>query len=110
MEVLISKDKGTSLAAPIALISLDLLEPSPVNHLIRGEDSSKDDDLDFISSKSLISLPEPLPPKDPGTAKPFPIRAVDCFKDEKVSEDDEASQEEKVVELLISQVEYRSLA
>ncbi|KAJ9051364.1 hypothetical protein DSO57_1005074 [Entomophthora muscae] len=47
--------------------------------------------------------------KDPVTAKPFPIGAGDCFKDEKVSEDDEASQEEKVVELLISQVKYRSL-
>ncbi|KAJ9081915.1 hypothetical protein DSO57_1009906 [Entomophthora muscae] len=48
--------------------------------------------------------------KDPGTAKLFPIEAGYFFKDEKVSEDDEVSQEEKVVELLISQVEYRSLA
>ncbi|KAJ9048555.1 hypothetical protein DSO57_1033919 [Entomophthora muscae] len=111
MDVLISKNKGTSLAALIALLYLDLLEPSPVDHLIRGEDSAKDDDiLDFIPSKSLLSLPKPLPPEDPGTAKPFPIEAGYCFKDEKVSEDDEASQEEKVVELLISQVEYRSLA
>ncbi|KAJ9053194.1 hypothetical protein DSO57_1026673 [Entomophthora muscae] len=119
MEVLISKDKGTSLAAPIALISLDLLEPSPVDHLIRGEDSAKDDEVVLHEVKIVglhtfqkppLSLPEPLPPEDPGTAKPFPIGAGDCFKDEKVSEDDEASQEEKVVELLISQVEYRSLA
>ncbi|KAJ9078310.1 hypothetical protein DSO57_1007864 [Entomophthora muscae] len=119
MEVLISKDKGTSLAAPIALISLDLLEPSPVDHLIRGEDSAKDGDVFLYEveivglhtfQKPHLSLPEPLPPEDPGTAKPFPIRAGDCFKDEKVSEDDEASQEEKVLELLISQVEYRSLA
>ncbi|KAJ9083450.1 hypothetical protein DSO57_1034629 [Entomophthora muscae] len=119
MEVLISKDKGTSLAAPIALISLDLLEPSPVNHLIRGEDSAKDDDVVlhevkivglYTFQKPPLSLPEPLPPEDPGTAKPFSIGAGDCFKDEKVSEDDKASQEEKVLELIISQVEYRSLA
>ncbi|KAJ9066780.1 hypothetical protein DSO57_1006391 [Entomophthora muscae] len=119
MEVLISKDKGTSLAAPMALISLDLLEPSPVDHLIRGEDSAKDDDV-FLHEVEIVglntfqkphlSLPEPLPPEDPGTAKPFPIEAGDCFKDEKVSEDDEASQEKKVVKLLISQFEYRSLA
>ncbi|KAJ9081579.1 hypothetical protein DSO57_1013108 [Entomophthora muscae] len=119
MEVLISKDKGTSLAAPIALFYLDLLEPSPVDHNIRGEDSAKDDDVvlhkvEIVGlhtfQKTPLSLPEPLPPEDPGTSKPFPIRAGDCFKDEKVSEDDEASQKEKVVELLISQVEYRSLA
>ncbi|KAJ9048493.1 hypothetical protein DSO57_1034595 [Entomophthora muscae] len=57
-----------------------------------------------IFQKPPLSLPEPLPPEDPGTPKPFPIGAGDCCKDEKVSEDDEASQEEKVVELLISQV------
>ncbi|KAJ9055593.1 hypothetical protein DSO57_1002069 [Entomophthora muscae] len=45
MEVLISKDKGTSLAVPIALIYPDMLEPSPVDHNIRGEDSAKDDDV-----------------------------------------------------------------
>ncbi|KAJ9088847.1 hypothetical protein DSO57_1019123 [Entomophthora muscae] len=119
MEVLISKDKGTSLAAPIGLLSLNLLEPSSVDHNIRGEDSAKDDDVvlhevEIVGlhtfQKPPLSLPEPLPPKDPGTAKPFPIGARDYFKDEKVSEDDEASQEEKVVKLLISQVEYRSLA
>ncbi|KAJ9080931.1 hypothetical protein DSO57_1019740 [Entomophthora muscae] len=119
IEVLISKDKDTSLAAPIALLYLDLLESSPVDHNIRGEESAKDDDVVLheveifglhIFQKPPLSLPEPLPPEDPGTAKPFPIRAEDCFKDEKVSEDDEASQEEKVVELLISQVEYKSLA
>ncbi|KAJ9056967.1 hypothetical protein DSO57_1026916 [Entomophthora muscae] len=119
MEVLISKDKGTSLAAPIALLYLDLLEPSPVDHNIRGGDSAKDNDVvlhevEIVGlhtfQKPHLSLPEPLPPEDPGTAKPLPIGAGDCFKDEKVSEDDEASQEEKVVELLISQVEYRSLA
>ncbi|KAJ9082492.1 hypothetical protein DSO57_1004057 [Entomophthora muscae] len=119
MEVLISKNKGTSFDVPIALISLDLLEPSPVDHLIRGEDSAKDDDVVLHEVKIVgfhnfqkppLSLPEPLPPEDPGTSKPFPIGAGDCFKDEKVSEDDQASQEEKVVELLISQVEYRSLA
>ncbi|KAJ9085050.1 hypothetical protein DSO57_1017740 [Entomophthora muscae] len=118
MEVLIRKDKGTSLAAPIALLYLDLLETSPVDHNIRGEDSAKDDDVvlhevEIVGlhafQKPSLSLPEPLPPEDPGTAKPFPIRAEDCFKDEKVSEDDKASQEEKVVELLISQVEYRCL-
>ncbi|KAJ9053860.1 hypothetical protein DSO57_1020303 [Entomophthora muscae] len=119
MEVLISKDKGKSLAAPITLLYMDLLEPSPVNHNIRGEDLAKDDDVvlhevEIVGlhtfQKPPLSLPEPLPPEDPGTAKPFPIEAGDCFKDEKASEDDEASQEEKVVELLISQVEYRSLA
>ncbi|KAJ9053845.1 hypothetical protein DSO57_1020288 [Entomophthora muscae] len=119
MKVLISKDKGTSLAAPIELLYPDLLEPSPVNHNIRGEDSDKDDDVVLheveivglhIFQNPPLSLPEPLPPEDPGTSKLFPIGAGDCFKDEKVSEDDEASQEEKVVELLISQVEYRYLA
>ncbi|KAJ9080278.1 hypothetical protein DSO57_1026702 [Entomophthora muscae] len=119
MEVLISKDKGTSLAVPIALLYNDLLEPSPVDHNIRGEDSAKDDDVvlhevEIVGlvtfQKPPLSLPEPLPPEDPGTVKPFPIGAGDCFKDEKVSEDDEASQEKKVVELLISQVEYISLA
>ncbi|KAJ9066899.1 hypothetical protein DSO57_1004981 [Entomophthora muscae] len=119
MEVLISKDKGTSLAAPIALLDLDLLEPSPVDHNIRGEDSAKDDDIvlhevEIVGlntfQKPPLSLPEPLPPEDPETAKPFPIGAGDCFKDEKVCEDDEASQEEKVVELLFSQVESRLLA
>ncbi|KAJ9064153.1 hypothetical protein DSO57_1033368 [Entomophthora muscae] len=118
-EVLISKDKGTSLAAPIALLYPDLLEPSPVDHNIRGEDSAKDDDfvlheveiVGLVTFQKLpLSLPEPLPAEDPGTAKPFPIGAGDCFKDEKLSEDDKASQEEKVVELLISQVEYISLA
>ncbi|KAJ9071530.1 hypothetical protein DSO57_1035994 [Entomophthora muscae] len=81
MEVLISKDKGTSLAAPIALLSLDLLEPSPVDHNIRGEDSAKDDDVVLYEveivglhtfQKPPLSLPEPLPPKDPETVKPFP--------------------------------------
>ncbi|KAJ9072101.1 hypothetical protein DSO57_1030665 [Entomophthora muscae] len=100
MEVLISKDKGTSLAAPISLLYLDLLEPSPVDHNIRGEDSAKDDDVvlhevEIVGlhtfQKPPLSLPDPLPPEDPGTAKPFPIGAGDCFKDEKVSEDDEAS-------------------
>ncbi|KAJ9070476.1 hypothetical protein DSO57_1007668 [Entomophthora muscae] len=119
MEVLIRKDKGTSLAAPIALLSLDLLEPSPVDHNIRGENSAKNDDVvlhgvEIVGlhtfQKPPLSLPEPLPHDDPGTAEPFPIRAGDCFKDEKVSEDDEDLQEEKVVELLISQIEYRSLA
>ncbi|KAJ9051288.1 hypothetical protein DSO57_1005875 [Entomophthora muscae] len=84
MEVLISKDKGTSLAAPIALISLDLLQPSPVGHLIRGEDSDKDDDVVFHEVKIVglhtfqkppLSLPEPLPPEGPRTDKPFPIGA-----------------------------------
>ncbi|KAJ9055298.1 hypothetical protein DSO57_1005403 [Entomophthora muscae] len=42
--------------------------------------------------------------------KLYPIKAGDCFKDEKVSGDDDSSQEEKLAELLISQVEYRSLA
>ncbi|KAJ9058249.1 hypothetical protein DSO57_1014288 [Entomophthora muscae] len=46
----------------------------------------------------------------PFSEKLYPIGAGDCFKDEKVSEDAEASQEEKVIELLISQVKYRSLA
>ncbi|KAJ9064869.1 hypothetical protein DSO57_1025692 [Entomophthora muscae] len=95
-----------------------LLEPSPVDHNIRGEDSAKDDVILYeveifglhTFQKPPLSLPKPLPPEDPKTAKPFPIGAGDCFKDEKVSKDDEASQEEKVVELLISQVEYRSLA
>ncbi|KAJ9048510.1 hypothetical protein DSO57_1034430 [Entomophthora muscae] len=80
-ELLISKDKDISLAAPIALLSLDLLEPSPVNHNIRGEDSAKDDDVVLHEAEivglhtfqnSHLSLPEPLPPEDPGTAKPFP--------------------------------------
>ncbi|KAJ9065184.1 hypothetical protein DSO57_1022355 [Entomophthora muscae] len=80
MEVLISKDKDTSLAAPIALLSLDLLEPSPVDHNIRCEDSAKDDDVvlhevEIVGlhtfQKPPLSLPEPLPPEDPGTAKPF---------------------------------------
>ncbi|KAJ9070665.1 hypothetical protein DSO57_1005194 [Entomophthora muscae] len=84
-----------------------------------SKDKAKDDDVVLHEVKIVglhtfqkppLSLPEPLPPEDPGTAKPFPIGAGDCFKDEKVSEDDEASQEEKVVELLISQVEYRFLA
>ncbi|KAJ9059098.1 hypothetical protein DSO57_1005898 [Entomophthora muscae] len=119
IEVPISKDKDTSLAAPIALIYLNLLEPSPVDNNIRGEESAKDDDVVLHEAeifgphtfqKPPLSLPEPLPPEDPGTAKPFPIGAEDCFKDEKFSEYDEASQEEKVVELLISQAEYRSLA
>ncbi|KAJ9074988.1 hypothetical protein DSO57_1000929 [Entomophthora muscae] len=119
MEVLISKDKGTSLAAPISLLYLDLLELSPVNHNIRGEDSDKDDDVvlhevEIVGLHTFkeppLSLPEPFPPEDPGTAMPFPIGAGDCFKDEKVSEYDEASQEEKLVELLIIQVEYRPLA
>ncbi|KAJ9052021.1 hypothetical protein DSO57_1038363 [Entomophthora muscae] len=97
MEVLISKDKDTSLAAPLALLYLDLLEPSPVDHNIRGEDSAKDDDVvlhevEIVGlhtfQKPPLSLPEALPPEDPGTAKPFPIRAGDCFKDEKVSEDE----------------------
>ncbi|KAJ9082574.1 hypothetical protein DSO57_1003345 [Entomophthora muscae] len=119
MDVLISRNKGTSLAAPITLLYLDLLEPSTVDHNIRGEDSAKDDDVvlhevEIVGlhtfQKPPLSLPEPLPPEDSGTAKPFPIEAGDCFKDEKVSEDNEASQEEKVVALLISQVEYRSLA
>ncbi|KAJ9077294.1 hypothetical protein DSO57_1018101 [Entomophthora muscae] len=119
MELLISNYKDTSLAAPIALLYLDLLEPSPVDCNIRDEDSAKDDDVvlhevEIVGlhtfQKPPLSLPEPLPPEDPGTAKPFPIRAGDCFKDDKISEDDKASQEEKVVKLLISQVEYRSLA
>ncbi|KAJ9060272.1 hypothetical protein DSO57_1032623 [Entomophthora muscae] len=82
IEVLISKDKGTSLAAPIALFYLDLLEPSPVDHNIRGEDSAKDDDVvlhevEIVGlhtfQKPPLSLPEPLPPEDPETDKPFPI-------------------------------------
>ncbi|KAJ9055604.1 hypothetical protein DSO57_1002079 [Entomophthora muscae] len=98
----ISKDKGISLAAPIALLYLDLLEPSPVNHNIRSEDSAKDDDVvlhevEIVGlhtfKKPPLSLPKPLSPEDPGTSKPFPIGAGDCFKNEKVSEDDEASQE-----------------
>ncbi|KAJ9079787.1 hypothetical protein DSO57_1031959 [Entomophthora muscae] len=118
MEVLISNDKGISLAASIALLYPDLLESSPVDHNIRGEDSAKDDDVvphevEIVGlhtfQKPPLSLPEPLPPEDPGTAKPLPIGDGDLFKDEKVSEDDETSHEEKVIELLISQVEYRSL-
>ncbi|KAJ9064103.1 hypothetical protein DSO57_1033857 [Entomophthora muscae] len=90
MEVLISKDKCTSLAAPIALLYPDLLEPSPVDHNIRGEDSAKDDDVvlhevEIVGlhtfQKPPLYLPETLPPEDPGTAKPFPIGAGDCFKD-----------------------------
>ncbi|KAJ9087269.1 hypothetical protein DSO57_1034784 [Entomophthora muscae] len=89
MEVLISKDKGTSLAAPIALLYPDLLEPSPVDHNIRGKDSAKDDnvvphEVEIVGlhtfQKPPLSLPEPLPPEDPGTAKPFPIRAGDFFQ------------------------------
>ncbi|KAJ9077473.1 hypothetical protein DSO57_1016417 [Entomophthora muscae] len=45
MMVLISKNKGTSLAAPIVLLSLDLLEPSPVDHNVRGKYLAKDDDV-----------------------------------------------------------------
>ncbi|KAJ9089802.1 hypothetical protein DSO57_1009025 [Entomophthora muscae] len=100
MEVLISKDKGTSLAAPIELLYLDLLGPSPFYHNIRGEDSAKDDDVvlhevEIVGlhtfQKPPLSLPEPLPPEDPGSSKPFPIGDRDGFKNEKVSEDDEAS-------------------
>ncbi|KAJ9065111.1 hypothetical protein DSO57_1023211 [Entomophthora muscae] len=97
MEVLISKDKLKFLATPIALLYPDLLELSPVDHNIRGEDSAKDDDVvlhevEIVGLHTFqnppLSLPEQFPPEDPGTAKPFPIGAGDCFKDEKVSEDD----------------------
>ncbi|KAJ9071707.1 hypothetical protein DSO57_1034320 [Entomophthora muscae] len=80
MEILISKDKDTSLAAPISLLSLDLLEPSPVDHNIRCGDSAKNDDVVLHEveifglhtfKKPPLSLPESLPPEDPGTAKPF---------------------------------------
>ncbi|KAJ9080844.1 hypothetical protein DSO57_1020690 [Entomophthora muscae] len=57
------------------------------------------------SNLANINLETPTSTDKPISEKLFPIRAGDCFKDEKVSEDDEASQEEKVVELLISQVE-----
>ncbi|KAJ9072490.1 hypothetical protein DSO57_1027030 [Entomophthora muscae] len=57
-----------------------------------------------------INLETPTSTDKPFSEKLYPIEAGDCFKDEKVSEDDEASQEEKVIELLISQFEYRSLA
>ncbi|KAJ9066703.1 hypothetical protein DSO57_1006926 [Entomophthora muscae] len=91
--------------------SLTEVEPTK-SPIIHEEYSEKKQDLahEVNSMESPLPLPEPLPPEDPGTAKPFPIRAGDCFKDEKVSEDDEALQEEKVVELLISQVDYKSLA
>ncbi|KAJ9060175.1 hypothetical protein DSO57_1033716 [Entomophthora muscae] len=79
MELLISKDKGTSLGAPIAYPSLDLLEPSPVHLNARGEDLARDDDvLHEVETVELhtfqkppLSLQETLPPKDPGTAKSF---------------------------------------
>ncbi|KAJ9056038.1 hypothetical protein DSO57_1037154 [Entomophthora muscae] len=57
-----------------------------------------------------VNIETPTSTDKPFSEKLYPIRAGDCFKDEKVSEDDEASQEEKLAELLISQVEYRSLA
>ncbi|KAJ9065556.1 hypothetical protein DSO57_1018275 [Entomophthora muscae] len=59
---------------------------------------------------SNINIETPTSTEEPFNEKLYPIGAGDCFKDEKVSEDDKASQEEKVVELLIIQVEYRSLA
>ncbi|KAJ9065107.1 hypothetical protein DSO57_1023317 [Entomophthora muscae] len=79
MELLISKDKGTSLGAPIVYLSLNLLEPSPVDLNARGEDSAKDDDV-FHEVETVglhtfqrppLSLPEPLPPEYPGTVKSF---------------------------------------
>ncbi|KAJ9059958.1 hypothetical protein DSO57_1036083 [Entomophthora muscae] len=47
-----------------------------------------------------LNIETPTRTENPFSEKLYPIRAGDCFKDEKVSEDDEASQEEK----------YKSLA
>ncbi|KAJ9090112.1 hypothetical protein DSO57_1005849 [Entomophthora muscae] len=93
MEVLSIKDKGTSLAAPIALLYLDLLELSPVDHNIRGGDSAKDDDVvphevEIVGLHTFqnphLSLPEPLPPEDPGTnahgSSFIPILSLPHFK------------------------------
>ncbi|KAJ9059612.1 hypothetical protein DSO57_1000571 [Entomophthora muscae] len=79
MELLISKDKGTSLGEPIAYLSLDLLEPSPVDLNSRGKDSAKDDDVlhevEIVELHTFqrppLSLPKPLPPENPGTVKSF---------------------------------------
>ncbi|KAJ9071901.1 hypothetical protein DSO57_1032707 [Entomophthora muscae] len=54
-QYLVHEDKGTSLAAPIELISLDLLEPSTVDHNVRGEDSAKDDD-DVLHEVEIVGL------------------------------------------------------
>ncbi|KAJ9082116.1 hypothetical protein DSO57_1007448 [Entomophthora muscae] len=87
MVMLISKDKGTSLAAPIILISLDLLEPSLVDHNIRGKYLAKNDDVlpevEMVGlhtfQKPPLYLPKPLPSEDPETFKPFschgPVKA-----------------------------------
>ncbi|KAJ9060346.1 hypothetical protein DSO57_1031845 [Entomophthora muscae] len=89
MELLINKDKGTSLVAPIELHSLDLLEPSPVDHNVRGKYSARDDDVlhevenvGLHTFKSLLSLPEPLPPDDPGTVKSFSYSCHRPVKDQ----------------------------
>ncbi|KAJ9064806.1 hypothetical protein DSO57_1026470 [Entomophthora muscae] len=79
IELLIGKGKGTSLAAPIALISLDLLKPSTVDHNVRGENLAKDNDVlhevEIVGLHTFqrlpLSLPEPFPPEDPETAKSF---------------------------------------
>ncbi|KAJ9077835.1 hypothetical protein DSO57_1012873 [Entomophthora muscae] len=76
---------------------MDLLEPSPVDHNIRGEDSSKDDDVvlhefEIVGlhafQKPPFSPPESLTPEDPGTnphgSSLIPLLALPhCKKDSK---------------------------